>query len=149
MKRKSDESAFLTAPFPIGLVAILATVLMLAFGSGAFARALTHQKEIRSPNRKHAPAVARAVQQPSQPFWEQTNGPQGGDGMAMVSNANGDVFVGTLCGSVFRSTDNAETWTAINNGLTDTNVQALAINDAGHIFAGTFSTGVFRSTDNG
>jgi hypothetical protein len=36
----------------------------------------------------------------------------------------------------------------INNGLTRTNVRALAINPAGHVFAGTFG-GAFRSTDNG
>ena len=69
--------------------------------------------------------------------------------MALATNPNGDVFVGTQGGGVFRSTDNAETWTGVNNGLTDTNVQALAINSAGDIFAGTFSSGVFRSTDNG
>ena len=50
--------------------------------------------------------------------------------MALARNAIGDVFVGTQGGGVFRSTDNAETWTGINNGLTDTNVQALAINSA-------------------
>ena len=60
------------------------------------------------------------------------------------------MFVGTQGGGVFRSTDNAETWTGVNNGLTDTNVRALAINNAsGHIFGGTWSSGVFRSTDNG
>ena len=81
-------------------------------------------------------------------FWVQTNGPQGGDGIAMASNAAGDVFVGTQGGGVFRSTDDGATWTAVNNGLTGTNVRALAINSSGDIFAGTFG-GVFRSTDNG
>jgi hypothetical protein len=127
MKKKSDESAFLTTRFLTGLFFTLGTAFLIAFGSGAFARALSQQREIRSPTRKHIPAAGFEVRQPSQPFWEQTNGPQGGDGMAMVRNANGDVFVGTQGGGVFRSTDNAETWTGINNGLTATNVRALAV----------------------
>ena len=81
-------------------------------------------------------------------FWAQTNGPQGGDGIALARNSIGHVFVGTQGGGVFRSADNAETWTGINNGLTATNVRALAISPLDHIFAGTFG-GVFRSTDNG
>ena len=83
-----------------------------------------------------------------QNFWMQTNGPQGGDGIALARNSIGHVFVGTQGGGVFRSIDNAETWTGINNGLTATNVRALAISPVDHIFAGTFG-GVFRSTDNG
>ena len=83
-----------------------------------------------------------------QDFWEQTSGSQGGDGIALATNSSGHVFVGTQGGGIFRSTDNAETWTGIINGLTATNVRALAVSPADHIFAGTFG-GVFRSTDNG
>jgi len=84
-----------------------------------------------------------------QKFWAQTNRPQGGDGIALARNSIGHVFVRTQGGGVFRSTDNAETWTVVNNGLTDTNVRALAINSTGDMFGGTWSSGVFRSTDNG
>src|ERR671925_941016 len=91
-------------------------------------------------------AVLPAAADSGGDFWAQTNGPQGGDGIALATNASGHVFVGTQGGGIFRSTDNGETWTAVSNGLTDTNVRALAINSADHIFAGTFS-GVFRSTD--
>jgi photosystem II stability/assembly factor-like uncharacterized protein len=58
------------------------------------------------------------------------------------------VFAGTLGGGTFRSADNGETWTPVNNGLTATDVRALATNAAGDLFAGTFG-GVFRSTDDG
>ena len=44
--------------------------------------------------------------------------------------------------------DDGESWEAVNNGLTATNVRALAVNSDGDIFAGTFG-GVFRSTDDG
>ena len=42
-------------------------------------------------------------------FWAATNGPQGGDGIAMATNASGHVFVGTQGGGVFRSTNNGDT----------------------------------------
>jgi photosystem II stability/assembly factor-like uncharacterized protein len=50
---------------------------------------------------------------------------------------------------MFRSTNHGDTLLAINDGLTNNLVFALAINNAQHIFAGTFDGGVFRSIDNG
>jgi len=55
---------------------------------------------------------------------------------------------------VYRSTDNGESWTLVNTGLTSTDVAALAVSPNFHIFAGTRSVmgeggGMFRSTDNG
>jgi len=53
------------------------------------------------------------------------------------------------------STDNGDSWTLANIGLTSTDVAALAFNDGNyHVFAGTHSImgkggGMFRSTDNG
>ena len=87
----------------------------------------------------------------SQNFWQQTNGPFGGGVQVLASNSSGDIFAGTRIGGVFRSTDNGDTWSPINTGLTATFVSALAINSSGDIFAGTFGgeSGVFRSTDNG
>ena len=81
-------------------------------------------------------------------FWASSGGPQGGDALAMVTNAGGFTFVGTQGGGVFRTSDNGATWTAASNGLTTTDIRALAANAAGDLFAGTFS-GVFRSTDDG
>jgi photosystem II stability/assembly factor-like uncharacterized protein len=87
----------------------------------------------------------------SQNFWEQTNGPYGGSIKAFVINpTTQDIFAGTSNGGVFRSTNNGDSWTAVNTGLTRTNVTALAINPATRdIFAGTLGGGVFRSTNNG
>ena len=58
-----------------------------------------------------------------------------------------------LWNGVYRSTDNGDSWTLVNTGLTSTDVAALAI-DGSTIFAGTQSMmgqggGMFRSTDNG
>ncbi|MGC8654760.1 MAG: T9SS type A sorting domain-containing protein, partial [Candidatus Kryptoniota bacterium] len=41
------------------------------------------------------------------------------------------------------STNNGTSWTAVNNGLTNTNVFALAISGT-NIFAGTYGSGVWR-----
>ncbi len=60
-------------------------------------------------------------------FWQQTNGPFGGTVNSLVSKSNGDIFAGTESGGVFRSSDNSDTWSAVNNGLTGS-VTALAIN---------------------
>jgi hypothetical protein len=49
---------------------------------------------------------------------------------------------------VFLSTDSAKSWTAVNSGLTNKTVYALAVK-GGNLFAGTWGGGVFRSTNNG
>ena len=56
-----------------------------------------------------------------------------------------------LGGVVFRSTDNGDSWTPVNNGLDCGNIWSLAIIPVGTIFAGKagYGTGVDRSTDNG
>jgi lipid-binding SYLF domain-containing protein len=79
-------------------------------------------------------------------FWQQTNGPYGGEIHSLAINSSGDVFAGTFGGGVFRSTDNGNSW--INTYFTNQTV-VLVINSSGDIFAGTFGSGVFRSTDNG
>ena len=51
---------------------------------------------------------------------------------------------------MFRSTDDGNTWTQVNTGLTAPRVISFTANQNGDIFAGTyFGGGVFRSTDNG
>src|SRR5207249_2650015 len=64
-------------------------------------------------------------------------------------NSSGDIFAGTPGGGVYRSTDDGDNWTLVDNGLTNTWVTALAINSSGDIFAATLGGGAFRSTDNG
>ena len=83
----------------------------------------------------------------AQDFWEQTSGPGGGEVQSLAINSTGHIFAGTSGGGVFRSTDNGDSWTEINNGLTSAVVLSLAINSTGHIFAGTSGGGVFRSLE--
>src|SRR6266436_4364546 len=145
MKKQSNRSsALLNQHLRIALVVVLAGIVPSVPGN-AFARPRSAKL---ASNLVQKQTVTAGVQQPGQNFWAQTNGPQGGDGIALATNPSGHMFVGTQGGGVFRSTDNGATWIGVSNGMTDTNVRALAINSASDIFAGTFS-GVFRSTDNG
>ncbi|MBM4162119.1 MAG: hypothetical protein FJ217_13610 [Ignavibacteria bacterium] len=84
----------------------------------------------------------------AQDYWQQTNGPYGGDVLSLAVSASGNVFAGTRGGGVFLSTDNGTSWTQVNTGLTNTSVWALAVGGT-NLFAGTLGGGVFLSTDNG
>ena len=56
-----------------------------------------------------------------------------------------------LRGGVFKSTNGGTNWTAMNTGLTNTDVYALAINPQtpDTLYAGTYGGGVFKSTNGG
>ena len=81
--------------------------------------------------------------------WIQTNGPAGADVRAIAIDSSHHVYVGTQGGGVFKSTDNGNTWTAMNNGLTAKDVHDIVVTPNGNLFAGTFAGGVFRSIDGG
>jgi len=58
--------------------------------------------------------------------WQQTNGPTGGDiRSSAISGTN--IFIGTPGDGVFLSTNNGTSWTAVNTGLTNTNVYSLTL----------------------
>lgn len=89
----------------------------------------------------------------SQFTWQQLNGPQGGIVSEIKSSYSGILFMGSLGGGVFRSTDNGLTWSQKVNGFPgpvfDDGTVALAVANDGDIFASCFNIGVFRSTNNG
>ena len=80
--------------------------------------------------------------------WIQVNGPCGGPVTTLAINSAGDIFAGTREHGVFRSTDNGNNWSQVNNGITDFDIRSIAINQSGHVFVGA-CVGVLRSTDNG
>jgi hypothetical protein len=59
---------------------------------------------------------------------------------------NDDIYLGTVNGGAFRSTDEGNSWMQI--GLTGYEVRCFAFAPNGAIFSGT-NDGVFKSTDNG
>src|SRR5450759_3571560 len=76
----------------------------------------------------------------SQAQWVQANGPYGGFVRCFLVNG-ANLFAGTYGGGVFLSTNNGTSWTAVNSGLTNTNIRCLAVS-ASNLFAGT-DDGVF------
>ena len=78
--------------------------------------------------------------------WVQTNGPYGGQVLSFAVGGT-NIFTGTNGAGVFRSSDNGTNWTAVNTGLTNTTVNALAVIGT-NLFAGTYA-GVFLSTNDG
>jgi len=63
-----------------------------------------------------------------------------------VSGSN--IFAGTRYSGVHLSTNNGDSWTAVNSGLTNANVRSIAISGT-NTFLGTQANGVFLSTNNG
>src|SRR5262245_37372514 len=91
-----------------------------------------------------AASGAFAAEQPAQGLapWRQTSGPEGAGITTLLSNGP-NLFAGTSAGLVFRSTDQGESWTAINAGLPGQRVTSLAAVGT-NIFAGAAPGGVFR-----
>lgn len=80
--------------------------------------------------------------------WQRI-GPGGGI-IRCFATGGSNIFAATFGGGVFLTNDNGTNWNNINNGLTNTDVQALAVTNAGAtVFAGTYGGGVFLSTDAG
>ena len=77
--------------------------------------------------------------------WIQTNSPSGGVVEALAVSG-GYLVAGTYGGGTYRTKDNGTTWTQVNPGLQNTNVNALAVSDT-NLYAGTFG-GVYRSVNN-
>jgi photosystem II stability/assembly factor-like uncharacterized protein len=65
----------------------------------------------------------------------------------MAVNSSGGIYAATL-NCMYYSSDNGDTWTPKNNGLSDTTVTTIAFSKSGNILAGT-NGGIFRSTDDG
>lgn len=89
-------------------------------------------------------------------FWEQADGPDGGSIYSFCVSNSGIVFAGTAGSGLFRSTDNCETWEAVDMGTPINNVTALATAPNGdlyaateYVFGTTLTIAVYRSTDEG
>lgn len=77
--------------------------------------------------------------EPSQVAWNSQNV------YCLISDGT-NIFAGTGSAGVSLSTDNGNSWTAVNNGLTSTGISSFAINGTNVFAAGE---GVFLTTNNG
>src|SRR5262252_1985120 len=99
-KKCSNSGGILQSPLRTTLSVLLLSVIVAVFGN-ALAQP---QRATSSAGVAQRQNVKANIQRPNQAFWAQTDGPQGGDGIALATNDNGDVFVGTQSGGIFRST---------------------------------------------
>src|SRR5437016_9212 len=98
-KQFNRSSAFLDPHLRITLFAFLAGAVLAVFGN---AFALQRQtKPTRNVAQKQS--TKTGVPRTGPNFWVQTNGPQGGDGIALATNPSGHVFVGTQGGAELAS----------------------------------------------
>ncbi len=81
-------------------------------------------------------------------FWQQINGPLGGNIAVVAVNANGHIFAGSYNGGVFKSLDHGEHWRTTEQELNAITVYALLIDYHGRVWVGT-GRGVYCSNDNG
>ena len=77
--------------------------------------------------------------------WEGREVVSGTTIQALETNSDGELFAGTYEKGIYLSTNNGDSWSEINNGLTAKRVPALAFDSNGYIYAGTIGGGVFRS----
>ncbi len=85
MKKKStSRSGVFRLRVSDSLVVALAGVFLVLLGVSAFSNSFT-----QAQGDKARPQLT------AEDFWASTDGPPGGDGLALVTNANGYTFVGT------------------------------------------------------
>ncbi len=65
---------------------------------------------------------------------------------ATTAETPGPMFVGSLDGGVFASTDGGRDWESMNRGLTDSSVASLAMDREGFLYAATDS-GLYKTAD--
>ncbi|GAB7026931.1 choice-of-anchor D domain-containing protein [Geotalea toluenoxydans] len=78
-------------------------------------------------------------------------GPWGGDVECLLAVSPSILYAGTQNGGVFKSSDGGAHWVAVNNGLGNPTVFALAVDPAApaNLYAATYGNGIYKSLDAG
>lgn len=66
-----------------------------------------------------------------------------------ISSLGNDMWIGTEKKGIFKTNNNAESFTQINNGLTDQNITDLLVDESNNLYASTWDQGFFTSKDGG
>ncbi len=85
--------------------------------------------------------LSRAQSQTS--FWHSLSGPGKGTVTHLVVVPVGMLYAGTDSG-LFVSSDDGESWSHMDSGLTETHITAMAMGPSGSLYAGTSAPGLFR-----
>jgi len=90
-----------------------------------------------------------ATTNPLNAQWTQVNnGLPNNVGITALATYVTNIFAGTLNNGVFLSTNGGTSWSPVNNGLANPQVQTLTV-AGNYIYAGTNGNGVYRSSDLG
>ncbi len=69
--------------------------------------------------------------------------------LAITLDRSGAIYTGSFGEGVRRSTDNGQTWTVLNSGLSNPHIRSLCVLENGWLYVGIAWGGVFRSTNRG
>lgn len=83
------------------------------------------------------------------PFWNAIPVPNPSAIRTISIDSNNTIFIGIWGEGIYRSFNNGQNWTAINNGLSNRNITAIEFDSLGRVYASTYGGGVFYSTNNG
>lgn len=70
----------------------------------------------------------------------------GAEVKCLAQNSKGQLFAGTWYDGVFRSTNDGNSWTGFDSGLSYLNFQSLVVDEDGYVYAGSSGHGVFRTS---
>ncbi|MBK7445275.1 MAG: T9SS type A sorting domain-containing protein [Ignavibacteria bacterium] len=79
--------------------------------------------------------------------WTQTNGVYGGS-IKKVFPVNGNIFIGTMYGGVYVSSDNGISFNLRNSGLTDIKINSFT-SEGNNVYVMCEDSGIFRTSNNG
>jgi Sortilin, neurotensin receptor 3,/Secretion system C-terminal sorting domain len=85
-------------------------------------------------------------------LWVQTTSSVGSVWGMVIDPGNQNImYTGSNTLGVYKTTDGGTTWSPMNTGITNTQVQAIAIsqNNPQNLYAGTATGGVYKTTDGG
>lgn len=71
------------------------------------------------------------------------------DVVALLATGEKKIFAGLSGGGIFLSLDNGDTWTQVNNHLTDLDIRSMTLNSGGEIIVATDNGRIFRSAKDG
>ena len=118
----------------------------IQFGRYGFRNSRRHQCWLYRSTNKGTNWQAANAGMGNHSVWSLAITPGSGGGFNLFACTT---LSGTYKGGVFLSTNGGSSWRAVNNGLVDSSVYALAVGSPSSIYAGTFGHGVSLSTDNG
>lgn len=81
--------------------------------------------------------------------WNLLTVPSSGVIKVITIDSNNTIYIGVWGDGIYRSYNNGQNWTQINQGLTNKFITAIERDSSGRLFASSYGGGVYLSTNNG